>query len=62
MEHFLQRGGTLHGGTSQEDITNKVLASGQCTHEVDGIAETMERDLNLKQVCFRFHFYLVFPR
>ncbi|KAH9476668.1 hypothetical protein JR316_0010582 [Psilocybe cubensis] len=49
MEHFLQRGGTLHGAISQEEISRKVLHTGQCTREVEGIAETMERDLNLKQ-------------
>ncbi|PPQ82785.1 hypothetical protein CVT25_009280 [Psilocybe cyanescens] len=49
MEHFLQRGGTLHGATSHEEISRRVLHSGECTREVDGIAETMERDLNLKQ-------------
>lgn len=48
LEHFLSRGGTLRGAISQDAIAKKVLRSGQCSREVDGVAETLERDLRLK--------------
>jgi len=47
IEHFLQRGGTLEGAVSQDDISRRVLHTGECYREVNGIAETLERDLNL---------------
>ncbi|KAF8963292.1 hypothetical protein BDZ97DRAFT_1042457 [Flammula alnicola] len=47
LEHFLQRGGTLEGAIPQAQISEKVLHGGQCVREVDGVAETLERDLNL---------------
>ncbi|KAF4623392.1 hypothetical protein D9613_002340 [Agrocybe pediades] len=47
IEHFLQRGGTLEGAVSQAEISRRVLHSGECYREVKGIAETLERDLNL---------------
>ncbi|KAF5329510.1 hypothetical protein D9619_009320 [Psilocybe cf. subviscida] len=47
LEHFLQRGGTLSGAIGQDEITKKMLRSGQCLREVDGVAEQLERELKL---------------
>ncbi|KAJ2921159.1 hypothetical protein H1R20_g15937, partial [Candolleomyces eurysporus] len=47
LEHFVERGGVLKGGISQADISAKVLHGGECTREIDGIAQDLEKELNL---------------
>lgn len=56
LEHFVERGGVLKGGISQADISAKVLHGGECTREIDGVAQDLEKELNLsesKMVSFR---------
>lgn len=62
MEHFLSRGGAMEGAVTQNEIAGKVLQTGQCGRNVDGVAEKMEKDLNLKPVrvyftCLVFRLY-----
>ncbi|RXW17271.1 hypothetical protein EST38_g8585 [Candolleomyces aberdarensis] len=47
LEHFVERGGVLKGGISQADISAKVLHGGECTREIDGVAQDLEKELNL---------------
>ncbi|TFK32938.1 hypothetical protein BDQ12DRAFT_670668 [Crucibulum laeve] len=47
MDHFLQCGGILSGAITQDNIRAKVMNDGGHTREVDGIAETLTRDLGL---------------
>ncbi|KAJ2921291.1 hypothetical protein H1R20_g15803, partial [Candolleomyces eurysporus] len=49
LEHFVERGGVLKGGMSQADISAKVLHGGECTREIDGIAQDLEKELNLSE-------------
>ncbi|KAF9484759.1 hypothetical protein BDN70DRAFT_849033 [Pholiota conissans] len=58
LEHFLSRGGSLSGAVSQEEIGSKVLNTGQCAREVEGVAEKLERDLNLAPSDLHKHTHL----
>ena len=49
LDHFLSRGGTLSGAIAQDQITKKVLRTGQCERAVDGVAENLERELHLEK-------------
>ncbi|KAJ3567266.1 hypothetical protein NP233_g6479 [Leucocoprinus birnbaumii] len=46
IEHFLQKGGILQNAVPTDDIGSRVLHSGQCTREIDGVADNL-RDLDL---------------
>ena len=57
LDHFLSRGGTLSGAIMQDQISKKVLRTGQCERAVDGVAENLERELHLeKSVSILFSF------
>jgi hypothetical protein len=47
IEHFLQRGGILENAITNDTIGDRVLHSGQCVREVDGVADSLTKDLNL---------------
>lgn len=47
LEHFLQKGGTLTGALTHEEIGNRVLFGGDCTREVDGVGERLAKELHL---------------
>ncbi|KAF5353508.1 hypothetical protein D9756_007975 [Leucocoprinus leucothites] len=49
IEHFLKNGGILHNAVPSEDIGSRVLHTGQCTREIDGIADDITRELNLTE-------------
>lgn len=47
IEHFLRDGGALTGAVSQADIKTRVLHSGKCTREVEGVADTITKELKI---------------
>ena len=52
LETFVQGHGPIFPGISHDKIGDKVMRHGQCERHVDGIAEQLERELNLGQVCY----------
>jgi len=49
IEHFLQKGGILHNAIPPNDIGSRVLHSGQCTREIDGVADNLAKELKLAE-------------
>ena len=37
----------MSGGLSQDEVSKRVLVGGECTREVDGVAEELQRSLGL---------------
>lgn len=50
IEHFMNHGGSLDNTVQPEDVSAGLLAKGQCTREVVGAAERLEKDLRLDDV------------
>lgn len=48
LNQFVQSGGVVDGGISQDSISSRVLKTGECTREVDGIAADLEKGLGLE--------------
>lgn len=51
LETFIHDGGSATSGILPDQIREKVMTHSQCERHVDGIAETLEKELNLGQVC-----------
>lgn len=47
VDQFLENGGLLSGGLQPGDAADKLLQQGKCTRQVDGVANRMEKELNL---------------
>ncbi|TFK26940.1 hypothetical protein FA15DRAFT_754635 [Coprinopsis marcescibilis] len=47
MEYFVEHGGSLRGGVSKEEISSRILHTGECTRDVNGVAEQVENNLHL---------------
>ncbi|EAU87427.2 hypothetical protein CC1G_02186 [Coprinopsis cinerea okayama7 len=47
MDHFVERGGALRGGTTPDVVEKTLLREGKCIRTVDGVAEDMEKRLHL---------------
>lgn len=51
LETFIHGGGSVTSGIPHDQIREKVMIHSQCERHVDGIAETLEKELNLGKVC-----------
>lgn len=49
MEHFIGKGGALSGATSRQEIVNKVLHTGECTREVEGLTGEFSKGLHVEE-------------
>ncbi|KIL64363.1 hypothetical protein M378DRAFT_163395 [Amanita muscaria Koide BX008] len=47
VDQFLEHGGLLSGGLQPADAADKLLQQGKCTRQVDGVANRMEKEMNL---------------
>ncbi|KAF8624315.1 hypothetical protein AX15_005945 [Amanita polypyramis BW_CC] len=50
IEHYLKHGGTLAGSVRPEDVSTMLLQQGQCVREVNGVAERLEKELQLDNI------------
>ena len=50
IDQYLENGGLLSGATQVGNISNKLLHTGESARQVDGVAERLEKDLNLGSV------------
>ena len=50
LENFIHGGGAI-SGIPHDKIDETMLRHGKCERHVEGIAEQLERELNLGQVC-----------
>ncbi|KAF9447644.1 hypothetical protein P691DRAFT_671079 [Macrolepiota fuliginosa MF-IS2] len=50
IEHFLERGGRLRDAIGPDEVGSRVLHSGTCSREIDGVADTLAKELKLGDI------------